>query len=195
MQYLCMTNTYLQRETRVRISMKASEQARVQNLLGAVSIGISDRIQEAAIGYLGHAGETAAAVVQIGVMPRMSIEELSDALKLSHSATVRLVAKLGTMGLIDRVAGEDKREVRLALTRKGKSALKEIYALRSQILGELTSGLSVKEMTALCGILENILARIAPTLRDAVHICRYCDEGVCPQDRCPMDPLDGCAVS
>lgn len=171
--------------------MKATELARVQNLLGAVSIGIGDRIQEAANECLGHAGETAAAVVQIGVMPRMSIEELSDALKLSHSATVRLVAKLVAMGLVDRTTGEDRREVRLALARKGKSTLKEIYAMRSRILGELTAGLSTKEMMALCGILEHILARIAPTLRDAVHICRYCDEGVCPQDRCPMDPLSG----
>jgi DNA-binding MarR family transcriptional regulator len=170
--------------------MKVDEQSRVQNLLGALSIGVSDRIQAKAAECVGHAGETAAALVQIGTTPRMSIEELSDALSLSHSAVVRLVAKLTGMDFIERVAGEDKREVRLVLTRGGKATLKRIQGARSEILASLMDGLSSKDVLTLGKMLESMLSRIALTQKEAVHVCRYCQEDECPQDRCPTRPLE-----
>lgn len=169
--------------------MRQDEKTRVENLLGALSIGISDRIQAAAIECVGHAGETAAALVQIGTTPRISIEELSEALALSHSAVVRLVGKLIAMGHVERTASADKREVRLVLTRNGKAMLKRIQAARFEILSKLTAALSTKDVGTLSRLLEQMLERIALTQEEAVHVCRYCDEESCPQHRCPTRPI------
>ena len=171
--------------------MKVDERARVQNLLGALSVGIGDRIQAAASEGVGYAGETAAAIVQIGTTPRMSIEELSDTLMLSHSAVVRLIAKLTALDLVERVSGEDRREVRLVLTRTGKTTVKGIMASRVAILSSLTDALPNKDVAALGQFLELMLERIAHSHKEAVHICRYCDEDACPQDRCPTRSSGG----
>lgn len=168
--------------------MKPSEVARVQNLLGAISIGISDRILESAERCVGHGGETAAAVMQIGTTPHMSIDELSTSLKLSHSATVRLVAKLSADDLVERAPGEDRREVRLALSKKGRTICRSIKTARAQALADLTGRLSSKEVATLGSLLERMLGHISRSEQDSIYICRYCDEGACPQDRCPTLP-------
>lgn len=161
----------------------------MQNLLGALSVGIGGQIQASAAACVGHAGETAAAVVRIGTTPRISIEELSTVLDLSHSAAVRLVEKLTSMDLVKRLSGADKREVRLSLTRSGKTILKRIQAERSRILQRLVDGLPSADVQALSRILEVMMGRVASSIEEADHICRYCDEDVCPQGRCPFLPL------
>lgn len=169
--------------------MRPMESARIKNLLGALSIGISDKIAMATSESLGYSGETAAAIIQIGTMPRMSIEELSKALKLSHSATVRLVAKLTEAKLIRRVASKDRREARLVLSSRGKTVMTGMLNERRQILDNLTRDLSATDLAQLGCFVETMLHRIADTQQDAIYVCRYCNEASCPQDRCPTIPL------
>src|SRR5262245_17019623 len=89
------------------------------NLLGAASLGISDRVTAAADASLGLGGQTAAALVLVGMSPRTSIKKLAERLRLSHPGAVRLAERLESEGLVARHPAEDRREVRLALTRKG----------------------------------------------------------------------------
>jgi DNA-binding MarR family transcriptional regulator len=58
---------------------------------------------------------------------RPTIGTLAERLQIQHHSTVELVNRLSTGGLVRRVrAGEDRRQVLLALTPKGEKLLQEL---------------------------------------------------------------------
>lgn len=160
---------------------------RTLNLLGALALGLSDRIQSAVVTSTGYSGETPAALVTLGMEPGISINRLRQALQLSHPGTVRLVDRLEKDGLVERRAGADGRTLALFLTQAGQARRKEILAQRRQPLQLALDGLSDREQQLLTTLVEKMLAAITTDAIQAGVICRLCEIEVCPQARCPVE--------
>jgi DNA-binding MarR family transcriptional regulator len=163
---------------------------RLENLTGALSVVLTDRINATAEEIVGMGGEAPAAIVQIGTMPNLTITMLGLALGLTHSATVRVVAKLEKARFVKKSRGEDAREVYVSLTPQGEKIMRKTLAARDAILAKCLRPLSDEQREALEGILDLVLRNAPSDEDDAVRICRMCDERCCPQDRCPVTTYD-----
>jgi DNA-binding MarR family transcriptional regulator len=118
----------------------------------------------------------------------MSIERLRRVIALSHSATVRLVDQLVAEGLLRREAsaGPDKRARSLYLTADGLSLLDTAKAARQTIAEAALERLSAEERQVLGGIIEKMFPALVAPGDDSEVVCRFCDEKVCPIERCPV---------
>ena len=164
--------------------------AYLANLLGAASLGISDRVAEAAEASTGLGGETAPALVLIGMTPRVTIKLLAERLRLSHAGAVRLVDRLEKAGLVRRESSEDKREVRLAMTRKGHAAHERLRRARQDTIKTIVSTLSAAQRAALEPILTSLVANLATDRVSAWSNCRLCDAQTCAARGCPVAAWD-----
>ncbi|GAB2703495.1 MarR family winged helix-turn-helix transcriptional regulator [Nocardia thraciensis] len=163
---------------------------RLANLLGAVALGVHDRMSEVTQGPAGRSGVTAAALATVGQYPGLTVEELRRCLGISQPATVRTVDALQARGLLVRGPGPDRRSLALHLTTAGKEHARRVLQARADVLDPLLEELGDAERTALTSVLERVLDRLATSARRGDEICRLCDVGACPPDICPVE----CAV-
>lgn len=154
------------------------------NLVGALSLAVMDRIERGAREITGHGGETPAALVVIGYGPGMSNDQLRRILGRSHSGTVRLVDRLVADGLVERLPGQDGREVALHLTAKGAATRRALLASRISAVASLMDVLSASESAQLAKLIRDVLARQETSQLDRFTICRMCDSGLCTH--CPL---------
>ena len=160
--------------------------ARTANLLGALALALTGRIAARVRRHPNANDSAAAALNLISFYDGWSNNELARALQLSHPATVRLVDRLVADGLVQRRSGSDKRAVAFTLTRRGAERGAKIIGARSAALQNVTEILSAGEKRQLDRILEKLLTAMTETADDGNTICRLCDEGACPPDRCPV---------
>lgn len=163
---------------------------RTANLLGALALALTDRITEEAEIRAKHGAAAPAALVSIGIDPGLSVGVLAHTIGLTHSATVRLIDRLAGDGLVERRAGSDGRCVGIHLTRRGAARRRIILKGRNQILSETLAALPRNDQVALTPLIEALLHAITVDRQQADHICRLCDEDVCPETTCPVE----CAV-
>lgn len=156
----------------------------IANLVGALSLAVMDRIEQAARHITSHGGETPAALVVIGYGPGISNDRLRRILNRSHSGTVRLVDRLVADGLVERRPGYDGREVALHLTTKGAATRKELLASRISAVASLVEVLSMSEKRQLGHLIRAVLSRQETSEWDRFTICRMCDNGHCTN--CPL---------
>jgi DNA-binding MarR family transcriptional regulator len=159
---------------------------RTANLLGALACEIAERLDARLKNHPSQTDSSAAALNIIGFYEGCSNLALSRALKLSHTATVRLVDKLEVAGLVKSKTGEDRRFVALSLTDAGRTRVKTMLKDRCVSLGHLVDKLSAKQQAQLEDIAETLLRALTTSTGEADHICRLCDEIVCPLDTCPV---------
>ena len=160
---------------------------KVANLLGAMALALADEIQSITAQEAGHGAAAPAALVSIGTYPGQTIDQLSTTLQLSHSGTVRLIDRLTRDELVERRAGNDARSVSLYLSAKGEKTMQALLHDRQRVLIKALQGLSEKEQAQLTVSLEKVLANIVTSRQHADHICRLCDEAVCPEKLCPVE--------
>jgi len=160
--------------------------SRDENLLAAMALGIADRIRETIEADAEHGAMASAALNTVGFFPGESISVLSKTLKLSHSATVRLVDGLAGKGLLERNKGRDSRSVVLSLTRTGKRGFDRLREKRRKAIAEIIDVLSKNEQTQLTRLVEKLLDRLTRDRASGDFICRFCEIEACPQDRCPV---------
>jgi len=160
--------------------------SRDENLLAAMALGIADRIRETIEADAEHGAMASAALNTVGFFPGESISVLSKTLKLSHSASVRLVDGLAGKGLLERNKGRDGRSVVLSLTRSGTRAFARLREKRRKAIAEVIDVLSTNERTQLSGLSEKLLDRLTRDRASGDFICRFCEIEACPQDRCPV---------
>jgi DNA-binding MarR family transcriptional regulator len=167
---------------------KKSEERRLENIWGAVSLATVDKMEQAFATATGRGPSAVAAITQIGAAPGMSIERLRRVIALSHSATVRLVDQLVADGLISReaFAGSDKRARSLYLTPDGAALLETAMAARRNIAVAALDRLSAEERQALTGIVEKMFPALVAPGDDSEVVCRFCDDKACPIERCPV---------
>ena len=160
---------------------------RTANLLGALALALTDRMTEEIQTRAMHGAAAPAAVVSIGVDPGLSVGALAQTVGLTHSATVRLVDRLARDGLVERRGGMDGRSVGLRLTRRGAARRRAILKGRHQILSEALAVLPTGDQAALTPLIEALLGAMTQDRQQADHICRLCDEDVCPEATCPVE--------
>ncbi len=160
---------------------------RLENLLGALAVGLSDAIASTVATTAGHAGVMGAALATLAQEPGLSIEQLRVPLGRSQSATVRVVDQLAAEGYAERRPGRDQRSVAVVLTPKGAEAAARVLAVREQALRDALDGLTPGERKSLTSALEKVLTRITPDRAHADQICRLCDLASCPEPACPVE--------
>jgi MarR family transcriptional regulator, negative regulator of the multidrug operon emrRAB len=159
---------------------------RLQNLLGALAVAIADNMNASSQELIEFKGEAASALVQIGTVSNLTISKLSKPLSLSHSATVRVVSKLVSKGLVSKNSNDDAREVALRLTDRGVALMEKILASKNAAIKAIISPFSRDERKTLEAFLCRMLKQTPKSDDDTLRICRMCDERVCPQDTCPV---------
>jgi DNA-binding MarR family transcriptional regulator len=160
---------------------------RLENLLGALALALSDSITSAVETSAGHTGAMGAALATLAQEPGLGIEQLRVPLGRTQSATVRVVDQLAAEGYAERRAGPDNRSVAVFLTDQGTEAATRVLGSRQDALTAALSALGPGERKALTAVLEKLLAAITTDRARADQICRLCDLSVCPEKVCPVE--------
>lgn len=160
--------------------------ARTANLLGALSTEVCARLDAINKEHPNANSSALAALNVLAYYDGCSNGALAQALRLSHTATVRLVDKLEADGLVKSTAADDKRSVALHLTARGRKKAEAMIQERCGQLCALVGLLDAQQRAQLDGILETLLRSLVIAAHDADHICRLCDGSCCPADRCPV---------
>jgi DNA-binding MarR family transcriptional regulator len=100
----------------------------------------------------------------IGDDETINVKHIATFLSITSGAATQHIAALEKEGAITRVANpDDRREVILHLTQKGKEAYERIKTYRLQLLQQIFSGLDDKELTLMVDLItkasKNILIK------------------------------------
>src|SRR5919108_2868275 len=132
------------------MARRDSELDRAGNLLGALSLAVTDRTS-AAVG--GAAGQSESAAVALSALHHFlddpSVDLLRQVLGLTPSGTVRLVDRLQDAGYVTRRHGRDGRSVSLRLTASGRRAAERVSTARAEVLEAALSGLAPSDRRVL----------------------------------------------
>ena len=173
-----------------------AEELRLENIVGALSLAMVDKMEQAFAAETGRGPSAVAAITQIGLEPGLSIERLRRIIALSHSAAVRLIDQLAAEGLVRRDAsggfgqagaGARPHRARREALQVGAGRSTRRHAGRARAGCRRTSGACSRASSKRCS--RRSSARV--TIYDVV--CRLCDAAVCPMERCPV-PQPGHAV-
>lgn len=121
-----------------------------------------------------------------------SVEELRQVVDLSQSATVRLVDRLVSRGLVKRRGSvEDRRVTSVQLSAAGRKTVGKLRRIRLDALEGWVSGLSSEQRAALAPLVDHLVTigiEAAPTGGStADYICRWCEPNACGHpERCPV---------
>ncbi len=164
---------------------------RLENLLGALVLALSDSLATAVEPAAGHPGALAAALAVLAQEPGMGIEQLRRSLARTQSATVRVVDLLVAEGQAQRQPGRDHRSVSVVLTEQGTAAAAQVLDARRAVLGDAVAVLDAGERQALTAALEKVLTALTADRDHAEQICRLCDLAACPLQACPVELAAG----
>ncbi len=167
----------------------ALQHLRLENLTGALSVAVTDRVNAAAEDIVGMGGEAPAAIVQIGTTPGLTITALGTSLGLTHSATVRVVAKLERNKLVRKVRGEDAREVCVSLSAPGEKMMTKVLTAREAVIAKILKPLDEAQRKTMTDLLVAVLQRVARDEDEAARVCRMCDEMCCREEGCPVTTI------
>jgi DNA-binding MarR family transcriptional regulator len=162
---------------------------RTGNILGALSLAVTDRTS-AAVG--GAAGQSETAAVALSALHHFlndpSVDLLRQVLGLTASGTVRLVDRLQDAGYVTRRPGRDGRSVSVRLTGSGRRAAERVAAARAEVLEEALSGLAPGERRVLDEAVSRVLVGLIRGPGATRWMCRLCDTTACGRDdgRCPV---------
>ncbi len=171
--------------------MCESADRRLQTLLGTLLTALSDSLTACGEQLCGHTGASAGALTYLVQEPGLGIDQLKGPLGLSQSATVRLVDRLATDGLVQRRPGRDARSVAIHLTPSGDEVARSILLRRAEMLSAALAPLDGPERERLTALIEKVLGHLTVDWLHGQRICRFCDVPSCPQDTCPVTTAAG----
>lgn len=160
-----------------------ADDGRLPNLLGALAVGLADRISAATEEALDESATTVAALATVAQYPGASIEQLRHTLALSHSATVRVVDRLAARGLVDRRPSRRGPAVALVATATGEELAARVLDVRHRVVQEAMGDSLPGDLR---GAITAMLAELTVDPLAGNRVCRLCDLRKCPQDRCPV---------
>ncbi|SIR64114.1 MarR family winged helix-turn-helix transcriptional regulator [Williamsia sterculiae] len=166
--------------------------ARLENLLAAQALALTDHIDAADAGVVPTASDRAALVTLLA-HPGHPVSWLSRILGLTSSGLTRLVDRMESAGWVERSTGGDARSRRLRLTADGTERAHEVLAAREQAMAQVTDRLSPADRTDLERILGTLVAGLADDRPGALKVCRLCDRAACatPGSECPLEHTRG----
>jgi MarR family transcriptional repressor of emrRAB len=177
--------------------VRESHDARLANLLGALSLAVTDRMQDDIQAAAKQTAAAPAALVALHDPLRGgSMDDLRRAVGLTPSGAVRLVDRLVAAGLVERRPGHDGRSLALVLTAGGRRAAQRVLAARAEALSSVFATLTQDERASLTRISEKLLGAVTKDRlaeRQQGHeppggwMCRLCDFAACGRDQgaCP----------
>jgi DNA-binding MarR family transcriptional regulator len=180
-----------------RLAVSRTSDARLANLLGALSTGLTDGMHQAtsATAQLDEAA-AAALIALLDFSPRGPVQTLSQVLGLTHSGTVRLVDRLVNAGYVTRMPGRDARSRLPMLTTAGLAVAKRVRIARERAIARTVRALSDTERTTLTRLSERLVTaitkqrleqRAAGVMPAGGALCRMCDFTACGRNNgtCP----------
>ena len=162
---------------------------RTGNLLGALSLAVTDRTSAAAGDALGQSESAAVALSALyHFLDDPSVDLLRQVLGLTPSGTVRLVDRLEEAGYVARRPGRDGRSVSVRLTASGRRAAARVSAARAEVLENALSGLGAAERRALDDAISRVLVGLIRGPGATRWMCRMCDTTACGREEggCPV---------
>src|SRR5215207_7099513 len=131
---------------------------RTGNLLGALSLAVTDRTSTASGDALGQSESAAVALSALHhFLKDPSVDVLRQVLGLTPSGAVRLVDRLQAAGYVTRRPGRDGRSISLRLTASGRRAAERVSAARAAVLQDALSGLAPDEREAFDELVSRVL--------------------------------------
>lgn len=162
--------------------------------LSALVTALDDRIRAAVEAASGLAGTGPDALLTIGHVPGLRVDDLAAMLRVSHSGAVRTVDRLVAAGLVvRRAAAGDRRTVALSLTGPGEHLRQAVIAARNREIDAALAVLEPGQQRALGALVDTMLAGVAVRAGDDHSMCRLCDPDDCA-DGCPVDDAGGAAA-
>jgi DNA-binding MarR family transcriptional regulator len=162
---------------------------RTGNLLGALSLVITDRTADALRGAAGLPETGAAALSALyHFLDAPTIDRLRQVLGLTSSGTVRLVDRLEAAGLVRRGPGSDGRSTVVSLTPAGRRAARRLAAARAAVLDGALAALSPAERQTLDALTSKLLVGLIRGPGAVRWMCRLCDTHACGREagHCPV---------
>lgn len=159
---------------------------RTANLLAAFAGDVNERVEATLKSHPNSTDSATAALNIMGFWEGITNAELARALRLSHTATVRLVDKLEQQGLVEARSGRDKRATYLYLTAAGANAVQPVLVARCAAVEKYLGVLTADEEVQLAELLEKLMRPLAIDGYAVSHFCRLCEFTACPGDQCPM---------
>jgi len=163
-----------------------NDRSRSANMLGALAVAINGQLLDSLKRHPNQTDSSAAALRVIALFEGCTNGQLGAVLRLSHSATVRLLEKLSDAGLVEVRTGTDRRSVALHLTKAGRARVSAVLRARSATLARILDVLTPAQRRTLDAVTETLLDRLTTSPVEGAHICRLCDDRACPPDRCPV---------
>jgi DNA-binding MarR family transcriptional regulator len=164
----------------------AMTRLRTANLLAAFAGEITERVEATLKRHPNQTDSAFAALNIMGFWEGITNAQLARALKLSHSATVRLVDKLEAQGFVQTREGADKRATHLHLTPAGRKAVQPALVARCVAVEGYLGVLTAAEERRFVHLLEKLIRPLAKDAYGVSHFCRLCEFVACPGDQCPM---------
>lgn len=150
------------------------------NILGALSLVITDQMTDAVAAAAGRSESAAAALsALLHFLDRPSVGRLRQVLGLTSSGTVRLVDRLEESGYALREPGADGRSTAVVLTERGSRAAAQVTEARAAVLERALAVLSPAERAAFEQLAGKALVGMMRGPGATRWICRLCDTGVC----------------
>jgi DNA-binding MarR family transcriptional regulator len=160
--------------------------ARTANLVGALALALSDRLDDVLAQSSGLRVPDAAVLNVVGQAPGGTIESVRAVLGITHGGVVRIVDRLAAAGLVERRAGPDARSLALHLTAAGAARWQAQTRARGQWLADVIRRVPRDVRPQVEPVVAALLTALTPDDDVAETTCRLCDESVCPQRCCPV---------
>jgi DNA-binding MarR family transcriptional regulator len=158
------------------------------NLLGALALALSDRLEGVVTEAAGLAESDAIALSALHhFLDSPSVDLLAQVLGLSSSGTVRLVDRLETAGFARRATGADGRVTSVELTAAGRRRALAVTGARGALMEQALGALTPAERRQFGELAGKILAGLVRPPGATRWTCRLCDLVDCgrPLGRCP----------
>ena len=148
--------------------------ARLENLLGAWSLTVTDRM--AAVGAAaGLSGTDQAALVTLRAHPDRPVSWLGDVLGLTSSGATRLVDRLVSSGWVGRTPATTAASDGSGSPGRGRRSRPSSWSARGAVLADSLTGLERRRPPPLEEILERLVGASTPDFLPAMRTCRLCD--------------------
>jgi DNA-binding MarR family transcriptional regulator len=165
-------------------------QDRAANLLGALAVGLNDRILAALEASLELPANSIAVLLAVDAEPGLSIEEIRAPLGLAQTTAARLVAGLVSQGLVLRELHRgDARSLSLRTSELGHRRVLRAKIARSQLIRGLVEHVPWFWIPRLIRMAERLLGALAKHPGTSGQLCRFCNHAVCR-----VDPTAPCPV-
>jgi DNA-binding MarR family transcriptional regulator len=171
------------------VTTRRQDLDRAGNLLGALSLAVTDRMSAAAGDAASQSDSAAVALSALHhFLDDPSVDLLRQVLGLTPSGTVRLIDRLQQAGYVTRRPGSDRRSVSVRLTPAGRRAAERVSAARAEVLEDALSDLTPVERQVLDQVVSRVLVGLIRGPGATRWMCRLCDMTACGRkdDRCPV---------